>query len=60
MLGTRCSMKGAGHCSFGTVLSNNYFRKVLLIDFAITWNNLLEHCISDEYLLMKDYVQGAL
>ena len=59
MLGTRCSMKGAGHCSFGTVLSNNYFRKVLLIDFAITWNNLLEHCISAYFVLMEGYKQGA-
>ena len=46
-------MKRAAH---RTAFSNNYLGKVLLIDFAITWINLLEHCISDEYLLMKDYV----
>ena len=38
-------MKGAAH---RTAFSNNYLGKVLLIDFAITWKNLLENCISDE------------
>ena len=32
----------------------------ILIHFAINSNNLLEHIISVECLLMKDDVQGAL
>ena len=29
-------------------------------DFASTWNNLLKHYISAEFLLMEGYVHGAL
>ena len=57
---TRCSTKRAAHCSFRRALSNKYFEKVLLIHFASTWINLLDHCISAEFLLMEGYVQGAL
>ena len=53
-------MKGVVNCSFRTALSKNYFGKVLLINLAIIWKNLLEHCISVEYLLMNGYLQGAL
>ena len=28
--------------------------------FASTWNNLLQHFISSELLLIEGYVQGAL
>ena len=28
--------------------------------FASTWNNLLKHCISADFLLMESYVQCAL
>ena len=28
--------------------------------FASTWNNLLKHCISVDFLLVEGYVQGAL
>ena len=59
-LSARRFTKGAVHCSFRKALLNRYFGKVLLIHFAITWNNLLEHIISVECLLMKDDVQGAL
>ena len=38
----------------------NYFGKVLMINFVSFWNNLLKHCISAEFLLMKGYVQGAV
>ena len=31
-----------------------------MINFVSFWNNLLKHCISAEFLLMKCYVQGAL
>ena len=30
------------------------------MNFASTWNNLLKHWISAEFLLMEGYVQGAL
>ena len=30
------------------------------MNFASTWNKLLKHCISANFLLMKGYVQGAL
>ena len=59
-LSRRRSKKGAVYCSSRRALSDSYFGKALLINFAITWNSLLEHCSSAEYLLMKDYVQGAL
>ena len=36
------------------------FGKVLLVNFASTWSNLLKYCISNESLLMEGYVQGAL
>ena len=48
-------------CSFRRALQNNYFGKVLLINFvSTTSNNLLKHCISNEFLLMEDFVQGPL
>ena len=59
-LSTRSFTKGAVHCSFCKELLNRYFREVLLIHFAINWNNLLEHIISVECLLKKGEVQGAL
>ena len=31
-----------------------------MIHFAGTWDNLLKHCISAEFLLVAVYVQGAL
>ena len=31
-----------------------------MISFASTWNKLLKHCISVEFLLFEGYVQGAL
>ena len=31
-----------------------------MINFVSTWNNLLKHCISADFLLMEGYVQGAL
>ena len=30
------------------------------MNFPITWNKLLKHCISAEFWLMEGYVQGAL
>ena len=30
------------------------------MNFGSTWNNLLKHWISSEFLLMEGYVQGAL
>ena len=42
------------------VFRKNCFRKVFLINFVSTWNNLLKHCIFDTLLLMEGYVQGAL
>ena len=47
-------------CSFHRALKSNYFGNVLLKNFASTWNNLLKHCISNEFLLMEGYVQAAL
>ena len=55
---TRCSTKRNAHCSFRRVLSNRYFRKVLLVHVASTWNNLLNHSNSDEFLLVEGYVQA--
>ena len=46
--------------SFRRALSYKYFGKVVLIHFVIIWNNLLEHIISVEFLLMKRDVPGAL
>ena len=56
----RGSKKGAVYCSFRRALSDSYVEKVLLINFAITRNSLLEHCSSAEYLLITGYVEGAL
>ena len=30
------------------------------MNFANTWHQLLQHCISVEFLLLGGYVQGAL
>ena len=30
------------------------------MNFASTWNNLLKHWISSEFLQVEDYVQGTL
>ena len=30
------------------------------MNFASSWNNLLKHCISADFLLMESYLQGAL
>ena len=56
----RCSTKGAAQCSFHRALKSSYFEKVLLRNFDSTWNILLKHYISAEFLLMEGYVQGAL
>ena len=55
-----CFMKRAAYCSFHRALQNNWFEKVLLINFASTWNSLLKHCIYAKFLLMEEYAQGAL
>ena len=34
--------------------------KILLINFANTWKNLVKNCISVEFLLIEGYVHGAL
>ena len=31
-----------------------------MINFARTCNKLLKHCISNEFLLIEGYVQGAI
>ena len=31
-----------------------------MIIFASSWNSLLKHCISADFLLMEGYVQGAI
>ena len=33
----------------------SYFGKVLLMHFASTWNHLLQHCISVQFLLLEGY-----
>ena len=38
---------------------NSFFGKVFMMTFASTWNNLLEHCISVDYLLMECYCAGC-
>ena len=45
---------------FVELFKNNYFWKNFLINFASTWNNLHKHCISNEFLLVEGYVQGAI
>ena len=60
MLSTQRSKERAAHCSFSRALSNSNFGKFLLISFIITWNNLLQHCISSKCLLMESYVQSTL
>ena len=55
-----CSTNGASHYSFRRALWNSYFGKVLPMNFASTWNNLLKNWISSEFLQMEDYVEGAL
>ena len=55
-----CSTNGASHYSFRRALWNSYFGKVLPMNFASTWNNLLKNWISSEFLQIEDYVQGAL
>ena len=39
-----CSTKGPVHCSFRTALSNSYFGKVLLMNFASAWNKKSHFC----------------
>ena len=56
----RCSTRETPHSSFRRALENSYFGKVLIINFAKTWNKLLKHCISAKFWLMEGYVQGAL
>ena len=57
---TVCSTKGAAYCSFRRALWNSYFGKVLLMNFASSWNKLFKWGISVNCLLMEVYVQGAL
>ena len=42
LLGAGCSAKGADHCSLDREVSNNYFEKVLLINFISTWSKSLQ------------------
>ena len=53
-------VQGALHSSFCGALYISYFGKVLLMNFASTWNKLFRHCISVEVLLVEGYVQGAV
>ena len=53
------SKERAAYCSFSRALSNSNFGKVLLISFIITWNNLLQHCISSKFLLVESYGQST-
>ena len=57
---TRCFRKGTSHCSFHRALQNSHIGRVSLINFVTTWNNLLRHCISPEFLLIKGDLQGAV
>ena len=59
-LSTRCFREGASHCSFHRALQNSYIGRVSLINFVTTWNSLLTHCISPEFLLIKGDLQGAV
>ena len=50
-------MKGAAHGSFRRALLNSYF---LLTKAIATWKNLPKHCIFADFLLILNYIQGAL
>ena len=52
--------KGEGSCSFLRARSNRNLGKVLLVNFASTWNNLLKNCLSPKFLLREGYVSGTL
>ena len=58
MLG--CSTKGASYCCFHKDVSNNFFQKVLLINFISTYANLLQHFIFARVLLIEDNGKCAL
>ena len=55
-----CSKEGASNCCFCKAVSNNFFQKVLLINFISTYSKLLKHFIFARFLLMEGYEQGAL
>ena len=55
-----CSMEGASYYCFRKAVSNNFFQKVLLINFISTYSKLLKHFIFACFLLIEGYEQGAL
>ena len=52
------STKGASYCCFRKAVSDNYFHKVLLINFTSIYRNLLTHFIFAPFLLIGDDEQG--
>ena len=55
-----CFAEGASYCFFQIVVSNNYFQKVLLINFICTFANFLQDFIFARFQLIEDYGQYTL
>ena len=55
-----CFAEGTSYCCFAIVVPNNYFQKVLLINFICTFANSLQHFIFARFLLIEDYGKYTL
>ena len=55
-----CFAEGASYCCFPIVVSNNYFQKVILINFICTFANFLQHFIFARFQLIEDYGKYTL
>ena len=55
-----CSTKGDSYCCFNKVVSNNYFQKILLINFISTYATLLKNLSFVHFLLIEVYGKYSL
>ena len=50
----------ASYCFFRKAVSDNFFQKVLLINFISTYANMFQHLIFARFLLIEGYEKCAL
>ena len=55
-----CSTKDANYCYFHNAVSNNYFQKVLLINFVCTYANWFKNFSFAHFLLAGGYQKYSL
>ena len=53
------SMESPSYCCFRKAVSNNFFQKILLINYIGTYANLLQHFIFARFLLIENYGKCA-